>query len=96
MLADLGFATSIEEANKVNAIFGTPYYTAPEMIKGKEFDSKIDVFSVGITTFFLLTGFFPFTGSSRLERNQKKLEIYHAICKGEMETNIEGWDIISD
>ena len=35
MLADLGFATSIEEANKVNAIFGTPYYTAPEMIKGK-------------------------------------------------------------
>jgi len=38
---------------------GTPHYMAPEMIRG-EYDSKCDVFSIGVIMYQLLTGIHPF------------------------------------
>ena len=38
---------------------GTPLFVAPEMIKGV-YNEKVDVWSLGVTTFFILTGEFPF------------------------------------
>ncbi len=47
---------------------GTPEFAAPEQLKGEPLDLRADIYSVGATLFFLLTGYSPFG-----ERNIKKL-----------------------
>ncbi|GBG33230.1 Protein kinase, putative [Hondaea fermentalgiana] len=49
-LADFGFSVGLtEEENKRKSVVGTPYWMAPELIRGLEYDSKVDVWSMGIT-----------------------------------------------
>ena len=47
-----------------------PLFMAPEMLKGKSDDSKINVWSLGTMFFEIITGFFPFTGNNREEIEQ--------------------------
>lgn len=42
---------------------GTPYYASPEQLEQKELDIRSDIYSLGVTIWFLLTGKVPFTGS---------------------------------
>jgi serine/threonine protein kinase len=44
---------------------------APEVIANKSYDYKADIWSVGVTFFELLTGTYPFQGSSKNEIFQK-------------------------
>jgi serine/threonine protein kinase len=39
---------------------GTPLYVSPELLKRKNYNNKIDVWSVGILTYELLFGRVPF------------------------------------
>jgi aurora kinase len=39
---------------------GTPVYTSPEIVKKLPYDSKIDIWSIGILTYELLYGTIPF------------------------------------
>ena len=49
-LADFGFSIGLtEEESKRTSVVGTPYWMAPELIKGQEYDGKVDVWSLGIT-----------------------------------------------
>lgn len=49
-LADFGFSVGLtEEENKRKSVVGTPYWMAPELIRGLEYDAKVDVWSMGIT-----------------------------------------------
>ena len=41
---------------------GTPGYVAPEIFKTKFYDSKIDVFSLGVVFYILVYGKMPFEG----------------------------------
>jgi len=45
---------------------GTPYYSAPELVKGR-FDHRSDLYSLGIILYRLLTGRLPFTGKTPFE-----------------------------
>lgn len=44
---------------------GTLRYTAPELIKGEGYNESVDIWGLGVIFFMLLTGEFPFNGSSK-------------------------------
>lgn len=37
-----------QERKKRYTVVGNPYWMAPEMMKGKKYDEKVDIFSFGI------------------------------------------------
>jgi calcium-dependent protein kinase len=47
----------------MNEMVGTPFYIAPEVLKG-EYNFKCDIWSIGVITFMLLSGKAPFFGKS--------------------------------
>ena len=57
-LIDFGFACEIQD-NLIENL-GTPMYTAPEIIKEKNYNEKVDIWSTGILFYNLLTGSQPY------------------------------------
>lgn len=55
------------------AFVGTPEFASPEQIAGGEIDARADIFSLGVTLWFLLTGLAPFTGRSLVEIRDRQL-----------------------
>ncbi len=59
-ISDFGISTMIGEKLKGDGVSGTIYYTAPEIILGKECGVASDIYSMGIVFYELLTGNVPF------------------------------------
>lgn len=60
-IADFGFAVSLtNEESKRTSVVGTPYWMAPELIRGQPYDSKVDIWSLGITCVEMADGEPPF------------------------------------
>ncbi|KAK9288705.1 hypothetical protein L1049_017168 [Liquidambar formosana] len=51
----------------MSGIVGTPYYVAPEVVAGREYGEKVDVWSAGVILFIMLAGIPPFYGDSAPE-----------------------------
>lgn len=65
-IADFGFALrNPGRDNLLNCfICGTPGYIPPEVLRGKDYNLKSDIFSVGSILFNILTGKMLFCGST--------------------------------
>ncbi len=66
-LADFGLAKRVAHApppkpgrRDDRGLAGTPYYMAPELFRGTHGSRASDVYAVGVSFFYLLTGHFPF------------------------------------
>lgn len=54
--ADLGLACNFDNAVELNKQCGSLGYVAPEILHGKPFTSKADVFSLGVVFYNLVSG----------------------------------------
>ena len=61
-LTDFGFATTFKAGEKLDLSLGSPLYMAPELVEEKEYDNRVDVWSVGVIAYILLSGMPPFHG----------------------------------
>ena len=46
---------------------------APEFVYGEEYDSKVDIWSLGVITYELLTGRVPFKNNGDIEELSEKI-----------------------
>jgi hypothetical protein len=58
-----------------SAFAGTPAFAAPEQLRGDELDLRSDIYSVGVTLFYLLTGELPFHGDNLSQLTSNVLEL---------------------
>ena len=63
-VTDFGFACQFQPLEGLNQILGSPLYMAPEIVLGKKYDLKVDVWSVGCIVNIMLTGNAPFYGKT--------------------------------
>lgn len=61
VVADFGLAKIFGRGELLMTHCGTPNYAAPEIIRGDHvYDKSVDMWSVGVITYVLLCGYFPF------------------------------------
>lgn len=61
-VADFGIAKMLKVSDRTHTdvIMGTPNYIAPELVRGLDYDHRVDVFSLGVTLYEILSGRRPF------------------------------------
>jgi hypothetical protein len=60
-LADFGYCAQLtENTAKRNSVVGTPYWMAPELIRGQEYSTSVDIWSLGIATLEMAEGEPPY------------------------------------
>jgi calcium-dependent protein kinase len=87
-LIDFGLSRKYSVDQKMHTILGTPYYIAPEVLKGN-YDEKCDIWSIGALTYIMLSGEPPFKGKSNNE-------IFMKIIKDPIKFNPYKWNNLSE
>ena len=63
---DFGASQKFDNNKKMNQIYGTAYYIAPEILKS-DYTEKCDIWSIGVILYILLSGKPPFYGDDDKE-----------------------------
>lgn len=69
-ITDFGLARSVEvdkSLTHTGQVLGTPYFMSPEQCQGRVVDIRADIYSLGATLFYMITGHKPFDGDSYLD-----------------------------
>ncbi|MEK7250019.1 MAG: protein kinase [Bacteroidota bacterium] len=71
-LTDFGFSKKTDDSLDI-PIRGTLEYTAPELLKGEQYDHRLDLYSLGATFYHLLEGHCPFEAKEPVELAKRVL-----------------------
>lgn len=88
VIADFGFAGRVYASQSLSRRCGTPYFVAPEILLQSGYDTKSDLWSVGVIMYSILSGGLPFTGKSHLE-------LFKAIVKKNFDFEGPEWTNVS-
>lgn len=87
-IVDFGLAAEVTPKKLLNAVCGTPGYVAPEVVLGAWYGCEVDMWSLGVIIYIMLSGMEPF-GAETEE------EMYIRILDGRYHKNTEFWRSIS-
>jgi serine/threonine protein kinase len=75
-VSDFGLAKALDDdlsMTQSGTGLGTPYYMAPEQARNaKHVDGRADIYALGVTLYYFVTGKLPFSGNSTIEVIQNK------------------------
>lgn len=92
-IVDFGIAKKVDQEKgftKTTELAGTAYFLSPEQAAGKEIDVRADLYSLGASMFYVLTGKYPFTGKNSMEIIQKHISA-PVPDMNQYRTGIPGW-----
>ncbi len=75
-IVDFGIAKKIDKEKgcaKTTELAGTAYFISPEQALGKPIDARTDLYALGASLFYVLTGKYPFTGKNSMDIIQKHI-----------------------
>ncbi len=78
-VADFGLVKSTEIEKDLTGmsqsmLMGTPHYMSPEQFEGKIIDHRTDIYSLGVTLYYMLTGHKPYDGTTPYQIMQGHLQ----------------------
>ena len=88
-LADFGCAQMLRPGETCAERVGTPGYMAPELLRGATYAFAVDVWSLGVLVFMLLSGTAPFDFGDPLEEERQ-------VCAGVWSFAHRNWGAVSD
>ena len=85
-IVDFGLSKVLGISEKSNDAYGTLAYAAPEVIKKIYYGKSVDLWSLGVILYFLITGQFPFS-----DKNNNMHKIAVEITSGELKFSGSNW-----
>ena len=88
-LADFGVSKILGPNEQCTESFGTISYVAPEVLQSKPYNKSVDLWSVGVIIYLLLSGFLPF------DDENSESEIIKQTIENEVTFDSSVWENIS-
>jgi len=90
MIADFGLSRIMDEEqfHVLTTTCGTPGYMAPEIFKKSGHGKPVDIWAIGVITYFLLCGYTPFDRESNLEEMEAILKADYSFTPFECWRNV--------
>jgi len=88
-LCDFGLANVLYEDTLLETACGSAEYVAPEVLQCKPYDNAVDLWSIGVTTYIVLSSNFPFYAKS-------DHQLFEKIIRVEYDFNGAEWEDVSE
>ncbi|KAI8878423.1 Pkinase-domain-containing protein, partial [Backusella circina FSU 941] len=90
LITDFGLAKLLKDNSQVlTTACGTPGYVAPEVLMATGHGKPVDLWSIGVIMYTLLSGYTPFYG-------EDQTQLFDAIVRGDYQFDEEYWSEISE
>ncbi|OBS57161.1 hypothetical protein A6R68_11714, partial [Neotoma lepida] len=82
-IIDFGLGTQIKPGEKLTVIFGSYYFSAPELFLDKVHDGpKVDIWALGVVLYYMVVGKLPFRGATSSELENQIMTGKYTVPSG--------------